>query len=73
MKRLRTADQVIERLGGLERVAALTETKMKSAYNFPRFGAFPSRTFDAMTKALKRRGYTAPASLWGMTKAKRVA
>jgi hypothetical protein len=65
MKRLRTADQVIKRLGGLDKVADMTVTELKSAYNWPRCGAFPSATHDVMTRALKRRGYTAPAALWG--------
>lgn len=66
MKRLRNADQVIARLGGLNRVAEITATDLKSAYNWPRFGQFPASTYVAMMRALNRRGYTAPASLWGM-------
>lgn len=66
MKRLRTAQQVIDRLGGLNRIAEMTATDLKSAYNWPRFEAFPSSTYVVMNRALNRRGYTAPASLWGM-------
>jgi hypothetical protein len=66
MKRLRTADQVIDRLGGLDQIAALTATDLKSAYNWPRFGTFPSCTYVVMMRALNRRGFTAPASLWRM-------
>jgi hypothetical protein len=73
MKKLRTANQVIERLGGLDRVAELTLTEKKSAYNWPRFGTFPSSTYKAMTDALKRRGYTAPGSLWKQREGKRAA
>jgi hypothetical protein len=73
MKKLRTANQVIDRLGGLNRVADMTATDLKSAYNWPRFGAFPSSTYVLMMRALNRRGYTAPASLWRMKEAKRAA
>jgi hypothetical protein len=73
MKRLRTANQVIERLGGLDRIAELTATDLKSAYNWPRFGAFPSSTYVVMMRALNRRGFTAPASLWRMREGKRAA
>lgn len=66
MKRLRTAEQVIDRLGGLNRIADMTATDLKSAYNWPRFGVFPSSTYVVMIRALNRRGYTAPASLWRM-------
>jgi hypothetical protein len=73
MKKLRTANQVIDKLGGLDRIADMTVTDLKSAYNWPRFGAFPSSTYDLMIRALNRRGYTAPASLWKMRKGKRAA
>jgi hypothetical protein len=66
MKRLRTAQQVIDRLGGLNEIARMTATDLKSAYNWPRFGQFPSSTYVVMIRALHRRGFTAPAPLWGM-------
>ena len=65
MKRLTTAVQVVDHLGGLDRVCEITVSNRKQAQNWPtRFGKFPAATHAAMTRALARRKATAPARLW---------
>jgi hypothetical protein len=63
---LETTEQVIETLGGNGPVAELTLSKPNAVSNWRGFKTFPSNTFVAMTEALRARGKTAPASLWGM-------
>jgi hypothetical protein len=63
---LETTAQVIETLGGNGPVAELTLSKPNAVSNWRNFKTFPSNTFVAMTAALRARGKTAPASLWGM-------
>ncbi len=63
---LETTEQVIESLGGNGPVAELTLSKPNAVSNWRSFKTFPSNTFVAMTDALRARGKTAPASLWGM-------
>jgi hypothetical protein len=53
-------------LGGNGPVAELTLSKPNAVSNWRGFKTFPSNTFVAMTEALRARGKTAPASLWGM-------
>jgi hypothetical protein len=74
MKRLRTADQVVEVLGGLQAVCELTGANSKQAWHWTgRAGMFPANTYVAMTRALNRRGYEAPARLWNMKGIERAA
>jgi hypothetical protein len=47
-------------------VAELTGRNYDAAYNWKRFGQFPSDTFVVMQAALADRGMTAPPSLWRM-------
>lgn len=63
---LETTEQVIETLGGNGPVAELTLSKPNAVSNWRGFKTFPSNTFVAITEALRARGKTAPASLWGM-------
>ena len=63
---LETAEQVIEKLGGLNAVEALTAARYKSVSQWKTSGKFPARTFLVMTKALRDRGFKAPVALWGM-------
>lgn len=66
MKYLRTPDQVVEAIG-LETVCELTGANAKQAWNwYGRAGMFPANTYVVLTRALRRRGYTAPANLWNM-------
>jgi hypothetical protein len=67
MKNLRTAAKVVEALG-LELVCDLTRANAKQAWHwYGRAGTFPPRTYVVLTRALRRRGYRAPDSLWKMT------
>lgn len=67
MKRLRTVDQVVDALGGLSEVCKITDANLKQAWHWHgRAGQFPANTYVALQRALRRRGYEAPARLWNM-------
>lgn len=67
MRRLTNAKEVVEHLGGVPRVARLTETNINTVKDWPgRKKAFPASTYVAMTRELRRRKATAHPSLWGM-------
>jgi UDP-N-acetyl-D-mannosaminuronic acid transferase (WecB/TagA/CpsF family) len=67
MKRLRTKQQVVAVLGGLDGVCQITEANLKQAWHWiGRAEQFPANTYVAMQRALNRRGYEAPARLWNM-------
>ena len=67
MKRLRTIQQVVDVLGGLEGLCELTGANLKQAWHWVgRAGQFPANTYVCMIRALNRRGYDAPARLWNM-------
>lgn len=73
MHQLNTARQVIEKLGGVESVAALTARRPKAVTNWPLFNKFPANTFLVLSKALEAQGCTAPISLWNMVPAEEQA
>jgi hypothetical protein len=65
MRRLTTARQVVDVLGGLAAVCKLTGAAPKSTYHWTgRNGMFPARTHWIMQRELKRRGCSAPPHLW---------
>lgn len=64
MAHLRTAQDVIRKLGGFPAVCELTRAEPKAAWNWARVGMFPADTYVVMQRALKRRGASAPAWLW---------
>lgn len=66
---LTTADDVIEALGGVTEVAALTGVSVQSACNWRAFRRFPARTYLLFKHALETRELTAPPELWGMAEA----
>jgi hypothetical protein len=67
MRNLKTAQEVVDVLGGLPAVCELTDANSKQAWNWiGRANAFPACTYVVMQRALKRRGATAPAWLWNM-------
>lgn len=66
MEELATTSEVMDALGGNAAVAELTGSTLKAVWNWRGFETFPSNTYVAMTDALRARGKTAPASLWGM-------
>lgn len=63
---LTSTAEIIDVLGGVAAVAKLTDTTYKAAHNWKSFDRFPPRTYVAITDALRERGLSAPASLWGM-------
>jgi hypothetical protein len=61
----RTAQEVVDALGGLDAVCELTGAPFKTAWNWSgRAGTFPACYYAVMTRALLRRGASAPAWLW---------
>lgn len=67
MRRVSTADEVVEALGGLPNVCELTGANPKQAWNWVgRNGSFPASTYVVMIRALQRRRIVAPAKLWNM-------
>lgn len=68
-KRLTTAGEVMEALGGVSEVARLTRRTYKAAFQWRYLPTFPANTYIVMTEALGQRGLSAPPSLWGMAEA----
>jgi hypothetical protein len=67
MKRLRTVQEVVDALGGLNGVCELTDANLKQAWHWVgRAGQFPANTYVIMQRSLKARGFEAPARLWNM-------
>jgi hypothetical protein len=67
MAYLRTAEAVVEALGGLEEVCRITGANLKQAWHWHgRAGMFPANTYVVMQRALRARGFEAPARLWNM-------
>jgi len=73
MQELRTTSEIIEELGGNIPVGALTGSKPKAVSNWRGHGKFPWHTQMPIIEALRARGKTAPASLWGMSKRRAAA
>lgn len=70
---LTSTQEVMAALGGTEAVAKLTGRKYNAAFNWRSFDTFPTNTYLVMTAALRERGHSAPASLWGMREPERAA
>lgn len=66
MVQLSTVQEVIEHLGGLTAVGALTGCKSGVVWNWKDRNAFPPNTYFVMHAALQYKGFDAPISLWGM-------
>jgi len=64
---LRTADEVMDALGGNAGVAELTGSTRKAVSNWRSFNGFPAKFYLVMTAALAGKGKRAPAALWGMS------
>ncbi|WKA31581.1 helix-turn-helix domain-containing protein [Bradyrhizobium roseum] len=56
---------MIDALGGLTAVAALTGAAYKLVSGWRNAKRFPARYYLVMTWALKRERFSAPPSLWG--------
>jgi hypothetical protein len=66
---LKTAQDVVNALGGLDAVCKMFDATKKQAWNWVgrKGGKFPAHTYVVMQRALKRRGKSAPAHLWTMS------
>lgn len=64
--KLSTAAEIIEKLGGINTVGALTNSDYKAVWNWKAGNWFPARTYVVLDAELRKRGLIAPASLWGM-------
>jgi hypothetical protein len=67
MTELRTTRDVVQALGGPRKLAELLgeDFSRKRVWHW-QTTTFPASTYVALQRALKARGLTAPASLWGM-------
>ena len=63
---LSTTSEVVKALGGIAAVAEMTGSSYNAACNWQAFPNFPPKTYLVLSRALRARGYSAPASLWGM-------
>lgn len=61
---LTTTTQVMEALGGIAGVSALTGSPYGATENWRRARTFPARYFLVMFWALHNKGLTAPPELW---------
>jgi hypothetical protein len=66
---LTSTQAIIDVLGGVKAVAALTGRDYDAAWNWKKFPHFPPDTYLVLQKALEAQGHTAPASLWRMVEA----
>lgn len=63
---LNTADAVIDALGRTSEVARLSGRPMQAVSNWRRAGRIPSELILIHRAELRRRGFDAPASIWGV-------
>jgi hypothetical protein len=65
MRKLRTQQEVIDALGGIDRMRDLLGANRKQAWHWVgRTGLFPAYTYPTLQKALKRRGAIAADELF---------
>lgn len=64
--RLGSTRAVVDKLGGVKAVAAMTGSQYAAVWNWTTFAKFPANTFCVMTIALAANGCYAPPRLWGM-------
>lgn len=63
-KELRTADEVVEALGGTGAVARMTRRVDSAVSNWRKAGRFPSRLYLVFSRELEQRGIRARRDLW---------
>jgi hypothetical protein len=68
-KRLHTAEEIVDAIGGTAATALLTERKMQHVSNWKASGRLPPDTFMIVKKELERRGFTASPTLFGISPA----
>lgn len=67
MVQLRTKKQVWEALGRAPGISKITGANYKTAFASKYGETFPAKNYPVMIDALRKKGMSAPASLWGMT------
>jgi hypothetical protein len=73
VKSYKNVSDIIDLLGGNTSVAHLTSRSSNAVSNWRTFGKFPAQTFLLIKAELKRRGASAPDSLWAMQEPRRDA
>lgn len=68
VEKVKTAAEAIEALGGDAELARRLEVSVQTVWNWRERG-LPSRYFLVLNSMLKRKGFSAPASLWGIAEA----
>ena len=63
---LSSTSEVTDRLGGPKRVSDLTGASYKRCWDWTKDQTFPSHYYLVMTHELRKLGFRAPPSLWGM-------
>ena len=71
-RNLKSADEVIDALGGTVATADLTGRKAQHVSNWRASGRLPANTFLVISKELSERGKNAPPSIWGITEPEKV-
>jgi len=66
-RELHSARQIVNALGTINAVAALTGVRVKAVYHWLYVSQFPSHTYCTMQVELVRLGYWARPHLWKMT------
>lgn len=66
MTKLENTVDIIDYLGGNDRVANMLGTTAKAVANWRYSGMFPASTYVALRKALRRARANAPDALWAM-------
>jgi hypothetical protein len=69
---LKSADEVIDALGGTVATANLTGRKAQHVTNWRASGRLPAKTFLVISKQLRELEKSAPPSLWGITEPEKV-
>jgi hypothetical protein len=60
-------NEVVRALGGVSKVAKLTDCSRSSVWNWRKAGAFPPRHYRVMRDVLFEQGYVADLRLWAFT------
>ena len=66
IRTLKTADHVIDALGGTAKTSRLVERSQQSVSNWRASGRLPASTYVVMIAALSEIDCTAPSELWSI-------
>lgn len=65
-RELKTKEEVIAALGGIQGLCALTGSSYGATENWKRLKTFPTKYSFLMLFALHKKGLSAPPELWGL-------